>query len=376
MTQPLLLIVGQSGRFLAQQAHRAGYPVRVADQFADSDTLAVAEQFQQLPMFTALTETVFLHTVTALADTESCQLIIGTGVEVCYPWLNKLPANIQFAGTALAGLATIINKADWFLLLSALQLPFPAIRFAAPATAGGWLYKSSTSWGGGHIQAVTTATRNDGYYQAFTDGRAGSVLFIADGCRAILLSFNQQFCRNQAAADFTLLALSNTLTITTGQQKLLFEYCQQLTQSLALRGFQSLDFIINNDGQIQLLEINPRPPASLQCLPQSWPIIDWHLTACQGQLAKLEKLPLMPPKLLYFCFAEQDLTIADDFDWPAAACDLPPAGTFIAGGGIICSLLIDLPSTQTDVIAIGQNMATQLQLKLTAALEKPLNTAI
>lgn len=372
--KPLLLIAAQSGRFLAQIAHRAGYPVRVADQFADTDTLAVAEQHLLLADFEALSERTFLDAVISLAAGQSAVLIIGTGLERFFNCLEQLPANIQSANNPCQSLRRCLTPRDWFTLLSELAIAYPQSQFSRPATPDHYLLKSSRHWGGGHIQNAGQATTDGDYYQQHIQGRSGSVLFIADGEKARPISLNQQFCRAPLQQDFRLQAITNRLTTDENSKARLANICQKLTMTLTLRGFQSLDFIIGAGGEIRILELNPRPGASLQCLPTDWPLINWHLDACQGRLPPIEDWPAAASRLWYGAYADTGLTIPASFNWPVYACDLPAAGMHIARNQIICSLLLDCPAD--NILPFGQNLATQLQLQLKSTLETCPNSAI
>lgn len=372
--KPLILIAAQSGRFLAEMAHRAGYPVRVADQFADIDTLAVAQQHYLLPDFNQLSEQQFLYAVNELAAGQPAILMIGTGLEQVFHSLAKLPDHIQSANNPQPVLLTCLTSKIWFALLSDLAVPYPHSQFSLPPNPDKFLQKASRQWGGSHIQRPSQPASAEVYYQQKMSGRSGSVLFIANDDKVRLLSFNQQYCRDAVQDNYQLLAVGNTLDVTEHQRLWLNETCQKLSQTLGLRGFQSLDFIIDDNGQCWVLELNPRPSASLQCLPAEWPLFDWHLQACQGQLTDIEDFPLAPPYVWYCCYANQDLIIPAHFDWPEYACDLPAANTVIAKDQIICSLIF--PGGNADNLKHGQNLATQLQLQLQNALEKPLNSAI
>lgn len=372
--KPLLLIVAQSGRFLAQMAHRAGYPVRVADQFADVDTLAIAEQHLLLADFNQISVHQFLQTIQELANKQPAILIIGTGLERFFNCLALLPVNIQSANNGLPALQICLTPSRWFALLSDLAVRYPPSQFSCPANPDNFLQKQSQHWGGSHIQRPAPSASSGAYYQQKIQGQSASVLFIAAAGEVRLISFNQQYCRAPTQDDYQLLAVANNLEASDAQQKWLLQTCKKLSQTLDLCGYQSLDVVIDDKAQIWLLELNPRPSASLQCLPNDWPLLDWHLQACQGQLPTIENLPVAPPRVWYCCYASQELTIPAQFEWPEYACDLPAAGTDFAKNQVICSLLFE-PAAE-DVLQHGQNLATQLQIQLQNALEKPLTNAI
>ena len=46
-------------------------------------------------------------------------------------------------------------------------------------------------------------------------------------------------------------------------------------------------------------------------------------------------------RILWFCFAPEQINIPADFDWPEYCHDLPAGGSVIDKGDIICSLMLD-----------------------------------
>jgi|SRR5690554_6114063 len=340
----LLLIVAQSGRFLAQAAVREGFTVRVADCFADVDTLAISEQYLKLPALDQLTPSHWLQAVITLSAHQYCVLICGTGIERFYSQLAQLPAYIQFAGPTLTSFSTICDPRLWTSLLRELELPHPPTHFKQPQTeAEKWLTKQTASWGGTHITAAGTmkisATH---YYQQRISGRSASVLFLANGHTARVLLFNEQFPRDIARNDFSLQGILNYLELTSAQQAFLHNALQQLTQRLTLQGLMSLDFIIDDDATIWLLEINPRPTASCQLLDDVFPIVNWHLAAVAGVLPQTFCELSLQKRLLWFCFSPENIVIPAAFNWPEYCYDLPADGHLVRQGDVICSLLISV----------------------------------
>ncbi|MCX4189521.1 ATP-grasp domain-containing protein [Methylophaga sp. OBS3] len=341
-------------------AHRSDYRVCVADHFGDVDTLAITEQYRTLPSFEKIDKASFQYVVSALTGNQPAILVIGTGIERLYPYLQYLPDNIQLANNSYNTLIQCLPPKNWFRQLHQHQILFPQTYFTQPEQTSGLIQKSAFNWGGSHITLPSKASQTEPYYQEFIEGQPASVLFIANGHEIKLLSFNRQFCRNAEEQDYRLQAvISSTLEPTIYAE--LHGICQQLTQSMTLKGFQSLDFVIDNEGKLWVLELNPRPSASMQCLPSSWPLIDWHINACQGKLPAILDNKI-PAKVWYGVFADIDIIIPEEFIWPDYVFDIPPAGSLISKGDIICSLVLDCGTN--DGLSYGHTLATQLQYKL------------
>lgn len=363
----LLLIVAQSGRMLAQSAAREGYTVRVADCFADRDTLGVADRYLRLPPLDKTSKNEWLHVVITLSAGQPCSLICGTGVERFYPLLPQLPAHIQFAGSCPASIEQLCDPTKWITLLDKLSLPHPATKFTkSPPLKGKWLAKSSAAWGGTHImEANSVAGNTDFYYQQQIVGTSASVLFLADRHDFQVLLINQQFPRNIASNDFSLTAIASGLLLNNKQHYIIQFALQQLTQQLELSGLMSLDFMLDSSGEVFLLEVNPRPTASCQLLPAAFPFISWQLTCSTSIMPAVSAELPVKKRLLRFCFAPHTITIPAHFDWPDYCYDLPTEGSIVHKDTILCSLLLEQDNTDAVFIDAHQ-LANQLIEDLSA----------
>jgi len=356
-----VLICAQSGRFLAQAAHRANYPVWVIDSFADKDTLAVADRYLQLTDFQQCSEQTLLEALEQISDLSPCTLIFGTGIERLYPVIARLPAHIQYMGNHLETLNIVCQPASWFTLLDALKITFPDTQ---PNPVAGYLFKANQSWGGQHIQLNSANVNQPGYYQKRIEGISASVLFLADGQKHFRLSVNQQYCRNSAEGDFTLAAISNSLALSSQHLNALDTILHKLTQSQVLKGFNALDFIIDSDNTLHVLELNPRPSASMALLDPTLPLIDLHLLACEQKM--LMHVPSTTAKRhLHFCFADRDIVIPEEFVWPFYCADLPADGSHIQTGEVICSLLIESSDTNNAISEKAEAFTQNVIAKLT-----------
>src|SRR5207249_12211457 len=90
-------------------------------------------------------------------------------------------------------------------LLDRLGIRYPEPRFTpppappapprpAPPAPAGWLVKHPGGAGGAHVRrAARRRVRADAYFQRFEEGRSLSALFLADGRRASVIGFNEQW---------------------------------------------------------------------------------------------------------------------------------------------------------------------------------------
>lgn len=345
MQQQPILIVAQSGRFLAQIANRAGYPVWVADCFGDNDTLEVASRW--LPITDLSDPLSVLDTVLALSNGKACSLVYGSGVEFFYGIISLLPSHIQLIGNAQQTIEAVKRPSQFFNTLDQLTIAHPETQLHRPQETTGWLSKSPRGLGGGHIEyCQADSPRADVYYQRYIDGISGSVLFLANGTQGLLLSINQQFSVNDPDIPFLLSGLATPFHLSNAHQNTLQDTIDALLGPIALLGLNSLDFIISPAGEILVLEINPRPSASAELLAQLPQLFPLHINACHGKLPSDTVFrSTTNPTYLHYIFAQHDTVIADGILWPSHCHDIPAAGHLILNKQPLCSVIVETPLT-------------------------------
>ena len=109
----------------------------------------------------------------------------------------------------------------------------------------------------------------------------------------------------------------------------------------ALRGLSSLDFIHADDCS-HVLEINPRPSASMQLYDED--LLIRHIQACIGDVGRNSAAYCAAGQDYHstgyqIVYAVQDLTIPDPFEWPEWCMDLPKSGDMCRTGQPICSII-------------------------------------
>ena len=341
-SRSLVLVFAQSGRFLAETATRAGFRVRVADCFGDEDTLAVAESWQPLSDYSSLTVDAILEALIHLSDDTPCWLICGAGVERYYSLLNHLPPHIQFIGNSYESFCKVRDPAKFFGLLNDLALPFPPITFSTEPQAERILIKDMKTSGGSGVKPHQEHPLSESQYvQRYIEGQTRSACFIANGTEATILGWNSQIHRS---SDFTLIEVQQPNIPNPTIQSQITDAVERLTLECGLRGFNSLDFMIDHEGEIYLLELNPRITASVELIKNA-AIFDWHFTACRGDLPEMDLRCDEGIRILHYMFAKRPLTIIGSPTWPPCCHDLPQPGSQIQTDMPICTIIIDASTT-------------------------------
>lgn len=340
--QTLVLVIAQSARYLAQQAAREGFRVRAIDQFNDADLQQSCERTYPLADFDKARPATILQAIEYLAGDQPAVLIAGTGAERFYPLFNQLPPQFTLANNTSECFAQCHTSARWLQLLDKLQIACPESRFERPISPAGWLFKPDAGWGGRAIQTLSDqATINrSGYFQRQIHGQPFSVLFFADRNGWQWLGTQRQ---HSLPDRFVHQRLDSHYPLSEDLRKQLVEILNRLNQALGLRGFNSADFIVTEQGELFILELNPRPAASMQFL-DSPSLITAQLRSCiDGKAAQIQ--PAEEKQTLCYLFATHSGRIRPEAEWPASCHDLPAAGTVIRAGDIVCSAL--LPATAT-----------------------------
>ena len=334
------LVLAQSGRFLAKNLQYTGRPIWVADCFGDSDTLSSCEKWLALP---SLEDSGAIETLLAqLPSDKHFHLICGNGVENFYPALNNLPSNIHLIGNSIDTIRQIKTAKLFFQQLKQLKILHPETRFDRPETNGSWLTKSMQGMGGVHIRYLhDSADVTDCYFQRYHSGISGSALILANGISAQLLSLNRHFYSATDTIPFRLTAIDNSLTLSNQQTGSVNSAIANLTVTYGLVGLNSIDFIIDQDGNLLITEINPRPSASVELLLDSAQALQLHLQACKGQPPKTGLFHNSDYKAcLIYHFAPDELTVRDSINWPEHCQDIPQAETNIKQQEIVCTSVI------------------------------------
>jgi len=315
------LIVATSGRMLAQAAQREGFDVWVIDCFADVDTLRYAKKVIRVNSLSIENLTVALHELES-ENAEIIGVVYGSGFETCVESVYFLETRFEIVGNSPVVFERVQNKQAFFAALDIFKIPYPETCFECPAQQKNWLSKPLKGQGGAGINSQT----DDIYWQRFCEGQAGSVLFLATGKRAEIIGFHTQ----STHGDFLFSGISNHSDLTDAQKTQIQSWLQKLVRHFGLRGLNSLDFMLAEKGCF-VLEINPRPSASMQLY--DLPLFNAHLTL-QTKWNRVSDSSAY--QILY---APRSLIIPRHFHWLKNCHDLPHAGAIIRKNQPICSMI-------------------------------------
>jgi len=356
-----ILIVAASGRMLAQAAKKAGIKPLVIDLFADLDTQNYVEDFRQVK---SLAEQDLESAVDYFVEHYAVvHVIYGSGFE-CYPEsLRYLNSRLIMLGNELDVFASQLDKQAFFSSLGQLNIPYPEVVFRAPDCAEGWLIKPMQGQGGIGIKHYhfDNEVKTPVYWQRFQAGTPHSVLFLADGQQVQIIGFNTQWpVRLSEIQEFVFSGLINNADLPDERKEEITDWLKQIVPLFKLKGLNSLDFIHADDCNY-VLEINPRPSASMQLYDQD--LLRRHIQACVGatsvaQSPEMGRIKPSPQSGYQVVYAEHDLIIPDQFEWPDWCMDLPKSGDMCRTGQPICSII----AHQNNLQSVVEQLLTKQQL--------------
>jgi len=358
-----LLLVALSARVMAESAARGGLRPVSLDLFGDADTRAASAHCVALPSRDRrLDEDALLAAARAWTGAE---LVYGGGIDTRPELLRRLMRGNRLLGNDPDTVSLVHDPAPFFALLDRLGIRHPDVVFSPPADTGPWLLKEAASEGGFGVRPCASGGGSvppGAYFQRRLTGRAFSVLFLADRQSAALIGFNTLLTDSgNPDAPFVFAGAINRVELTRRQRELIADYAGRLTQALDLVGLNGIDFMLEG-GQVRVLELNPRPTATLQLFdadrPGGW--LSAHRAACRGE--PVAHYPVSGPvRGFRVVFAGRPLALAEDLAWPPWCADRPCAASVIALGEPICTVTASGSSFETVEQLLAERAARVLR---------------
>ena len=349
-------MVAVSARMLAELAAADGYQVTALDRFGDVDLRAVA------PGATAPSS----DALAALAaDIDADAVVYGAGFENRPDLVSRLAEGRELLGTPPALLAAV--RDPWAVGAAAraagARAPEtrPVAELPGATGRGAWLRKPLQSgggrgvrrWAGGRLAPTEILQRR-------VDGLSCSAVAIADGRRAAVLGLTEQLHRRPGfgwLGNATPPRLPDAeLAELDGQLRAV---CDEVAARFGVRGAFGVDAVWDAR-HAWVLEVNPRPPASLELFGPG--CFEAHVRGARGLgLPSAGTLPATRcAKVKLVLFADRDLRAPDPGWWPEGlARDIPRAGETIKRGAPVCTL-ISTGAGVPELVERGSRLLAQL----------------
>ena len=344
-----LIIAANSARGFAQAAKEFGCKVITLDAFADEDTRSAAVQCIQVSVRDdGVDEEDFKQKFEQISIEGDCQFIYGSLFDAKPTLLSWVAERVKVAGN-LTQTLQLARSFDFFATLDELNIKHPEVRLDAPKSFESWLAKRVNSTGGCHVRPAELGVKSD-YFQRKNDGVPVSLLFLADGKSVSVVGFNQQLLAPTADMPYRFAGAVGNLVLSSTVQDEFVDAANRLTVALGLRGLNSLDAMLDDNG-LWVLELNPRLSATFQLYPN---LLHAHMQACAGELVDLPSTN--ESRAEFVLYADKQFNISADFSWPDWVADIP----FTKVNGVV----IDVEQPICTVLAEGKNAVIAHQLLL------------
>jgi predicted ATP-grasp superfamily ATP-dependent carboligase len=342
-----ILIAAASGRALAASARRGGFVPLVADYFGDQDTLDAAQMHVRLEDSLAhgMEADALLAALARLAAGETpAGLVWGTGFEDRPHLLAEISRRWRLIGNTPETVTAVKEPLRLATLCRDCGIPHPETSWTPPTNPDGWLAKRQGGAGGSHIvPAIDYREAKAGiYFQQGVTGTPVSALFLADGQHARVLGFSTQWVSPTIRQPFRYGGAVRPAGLAAKTESALARAVARIASAVPLVGLNSADFLV--DGQdFQLLEINPRPGATLDIFePDHGSLFAMHVAACVGDLP--DRVPAYAEAAASaIVYADRDIGTSTR-DWPAWTADRPQAEISIRAGEPYCTVLARAPT--------------------------------
>jgi predicted ATP-grasp superfamily ATP-dependent carboligase len=334
-----LLIAAISGRALAAAARRAGYRPLVADFFCDTDTVAMAERVQKLPgdLQNGVDEKRLIETLRQLAGNDRpAAVVLGSGFERKAEMVEEVARHFRLAGNGSAAIRRVKGPQSLAADCAELGIPHPAFRWEAPPDPENWVVKTAGGAGGAHVRRANGDARAAGrYFQRFVSGQSVSALFIGDGRSARIVGFSRQWTSPAPGTPYRYGGAVRLRRIDREDAAAIGGWLNGLTARAGLVGLCSADFIRNDDGY-QLVEINPRPGATLDIFDSlETPLIEAHLRAARGEAYTIPRFADSMASMV--AYAAAPVAYFPEIVWPDWTADHQSPGTRLTAGDPVCT---------------------------------------
>jgi uncharacterized protein len=348
---PAVLIAAVSGRALAAAARRAGFVPLVADLFRDLDTRQIAADSIRVSgsLARGLGQRSLLDALDRLADGRRTEgVAYGSGFEDRPTLLAAVARRHRLIGTAPETVARVKDPFAFAELCRQARIPHPETR-QTEGRQGDWLRKRIGAAGGAHVRPAAPvmaglvpaiSRRPRAYFQRRVAGRAVSALFLADGQRALVLGFSEQWADPADSRPFRYGGAARPASLPDAQSQQMARAVAALAASSGVVGLCSADFLVRTDG-FDVLEINPRPGATLDIFrdPEDR-LFRLHLEACRRRLP--ERAPHFPgAAAAAIVYARTTIRLPAGFVWPEWTADRQPSDESVSAGAPLCTVIAE-----------------------------------
>ncbi|MEO3998329.1 ATP-grasp domain-containing protein [Mesorhizobium sp. CAU 1732] len=270
-------------------------------------------------------------------------VVLGSGFERKTELVDEVARHFPLAGNGSDAIRRVKDPQSLAADCAELGIPHPPFRWEAPPDPENWVVKTAGGAGGAHITRANGDKPAAGrYFQRFVIGQSISALFIGDGRSARIIGFSRQWTSPAPDAPYRYGGAVRLRRIDREDAVAIGGWLASLTRRADLVGLCSADFIRNADGY-QLVEINPRPGATLDIFDcADAPLIEAHLRAARGEAYATPRFADSMASMI--AYASTPVAHFPEITWPDWTADHQSPGTRLIAGDPVCTVFARGPN--------------------------------
>jgi predicted ATP-grasp superfamily ATP-dependent carboligase len=266
-------------------------------------------------------------------------LVYGAGFEHQPETIAAIARKVRVFGNEAGTLKRAKDPLVLARVCAAHSIRHPQVQLSAPDEPELWLMKKRGGAGGDHVASVETPSRlrPDSYFQRRVVGRNISALFLASEKQAEIIGLSVQWTAPTRASPFRYGGAAGPIDIEPSHAREIARSVALIASEFDLIGLNSVDFLVSDD-EVWLLEINPRPGATLDVFESNEaPLFARHVAACEGRpTAACPSFAIRAAEIVY---APHEVAVCEGLNWPDWAVDRSAAGTRFSTGDPVCTVL-------------------------------------
>ena len=300
----------------------------------------------------------------------SSTVVIGSGFEVLPEQINLIRKHTPVISNSIETIYTVKDPKILKQILDEENINFPHTVFKRKELISSkkYLVKKIGANGGAHIFYESSFVNinqlfdKDFYYQEFINGQVHSAVFLANGHQAKLIGLNR-LLQSKQFIDQPFL-YEGAITVYFDDQHTLdniTHIINKITKRTNLFGLCGIDFIIDEDGSIFIIDINPRPPTTFELHESEQSLFLAHIDCFNKGLINYSYDDHSYSKGHIIYYAKKNLLIPKDLEWPSWVRDRPHGNQQIAIKNPVCSIYAEANKEQ-DVYDMLINYMSEIEL--------------
>jgi uncharacterized protein len=258
--------MGVSARWLAQSLHDAGHPLIAADLFADCDSAEYTE----------------IHRAEAIEDfpdlvakLRPSMAVMGGGLETHIDIVESIAQRTTLLNCSAQAIRRVRDPWELQNFAEQVSIRFPkTYRLGErPQKSVSFVRKELNRSGGAHVRRdESNEVTDQSYFQSWIDGVPMSASFLACPSSCKTLGVFRQLVGESAFGckyPFQFAGAIGPLDVCPSIQKQIDKCGALISKQFGLIGLFGLDFILDSQELIWLIEVNPRPTSTMELLERS-----------------------------------------------------------------------------------------------------------